>query len=426
MRILHLHAPASAGWSLRALLDDRLLCLGRGGSLSLFDLHAIAGDDVELTDDLARRALVARIDGAAEPALHHDLLVVGAADGTLRRHDREAGWRETATLTVPPDLLGERSHPPTLKLSPSGRFLYAKYAEGAHLVDLADQRVVCAIPCKMPAGHASFTRLPTGEEVLFVSAPSYMGIQMIACGSGHALHRFSPTSGFDFCHVAYELSADGSRLFAFGCVWAGPYAPRIYDASAWSPDAAEREPPPATPMEWMSSPSFPLRLLFELEWEAGGNGTVLPMRASPGRDGATTCVTLVDLGDVPTPGSEDDTDVRESHSGEHLAIYEALQAMRDSGPGAVVIRRVDPRTGHVVGHRIFPAPIVPERRVRILSDHRVLLLGREVEILDGLTGETALLCADGLPEDARGDVSISEDLRTLVMIQSADGDAAPT
>ena len=386
MRIVRIRATAHQGWASPALLRDRWVAVPSGTSLHLLDLDAVEGDAVDLTTGAAPPGLVARIDDAACAAAHPDLLVVADRAGVLHRHDRAEGFRETAAWAVPPDFQeGDSVFPSALSLSASGRFLYAHLSKGAHLFDLATGRAQ-AIPCRSPAGHASFTRLPTGDEVLFVSAPSYMGIQMIDCASGRVRRRYEPTTNLDFCHVSYELSADGERLFTFGCVWAGPYAARIYDARRWTTDASDSEPP--GPVAKSGLPGRPLPLPFEHEHEVGQLGDALPMRAALGRDGCATCVTLVALADVPEPGSEDDDDARDDRGEAELGVYEQLQAMKGEHAHAVVIRRVDPRTGRVAGTRVFAAATSNEGQVRVLPDHRVLAIGPDhAEILDGATGE---------------------------------------
>jgi hypothetical protein len=55
--------------------------------------------------------------------------------------------------------------------------------------------------------RAGFTILPSGAEVHFISADSYMSVQMIDCASGRPLHEYVTRSGDDFCHTDYWLSA---------------------------------------------------------------------------------------------------------------------------------------------------------------------------------------------------------------------------
>lgn len=418
VRVVECIAREAGSWAGAALIAERWLAVPSEGSLHVLDLDATGGDTIDLTTS-SPRGLVARIDEVACAAFRDDLLLVGDRSGTLRRIDPAAGFRETSSWRTPDDLRTEASPCATwLQLSASGRFACATLAKGLHLVELASSRAH-AIPRTSPAGHASFTRLPSGDEVLFASLPSYMGVSMYDCASGSLLQRFRPTSAFDFCHVRYELSAEGDRLFAFGCVWAGPYAPRIYDAGPWVSGPPLGDSPPAKPFEAYSLPVGPLRLLFEHEHEVGQLGDALPIDAQRARDGCVTSVTVVDHRDVPARGSEDDADVREDRTPSQLAIYDRLQELAAQGEDAAVIRRVDPLDGRVVGLRVAPCSTGSDRRLHVLDEHRVLAVGARIDLIDGATGASRCLGVTDTSSDAitwTGTL-VTRDLGTLVLVR---------
>jgi hypothetical protein len=277
--------------------------------------------------------------------------------------------------------------PTRLALSPSGRYLRV-HTDHAHLIDLTDRSLRRTIELCGPAfGHASFTRGPGGEDVLFIAAKSYMAVQRIDCATGTTVRQID--SGF--CHTDFELSADGTRLFCFGCTWAAPYSARIYDAATWS-------------------------LVFEQsEGEMHHLGDVLPMRAAPGADGLVTCVTTVDLTEVPAPGSEDDVDLRDDDRADHSLLTD-LQALAPSGPFAIVIRRIDPASGAVRHRFVHPDAPTELANLHTLPDHRVLLANRRIRLVDAVRGTFEDRGSIDLEDGARFATAVSGDVATIVAL----------
>jgi hypothetical protein len=110
-------------------------------------------------------------------------------------------------------------------------------------------------------GHHDFAELPDGREVLFVSAPSYMGIRVVDVATGAVLYAFDPASdGCDFCHADYQVI--GRHLLTFGCFWAGPYGVRVYDLGPMLDGATGVDTRPPFPLLWEAFPTFEDEILL--------------------------------------------------------------------------------------------------------------------------------------------------------------------
>ena len=393
MRVVTLRSAGYKGWARFALVGNDLAAVPRAAGLSLVGL-----------DDTTRE--VARIDDAAAAAYRHDQVVTAGRDGTLRVLRRDRGWTEHIAWQLPESLRGAtHAFPTRLALSPSGRYLLV-HTDHAHLIDLADRSLRRTIELCGPAfGHASFTAGPRGEELLFIAAKSYMAVQLVDCTTGKTLQDFEPRDGWDFCHTTFELSPDGTRLFCFGCTWAAPYSARIYDSGPWFAGTAKPEGRFALPIVFQQS-----------EGEMHQLGNVLPMRATPGADGLVSCVTTVDLQGVPPPGSEDDLEWRASDGPNEQRLLTELQALGSADGFAIVIRRIDPRTGALVDWFVHRDEPTEEANLHLLADHRVLIANRRIRLVDAARRVAEDLGHIDLEATARFESRVTDDLATMVVV----------
>lgn len=372
MRVIRIDCPAGPPdsppvYSPLSITEDRWVACVRGRDLHLHDL---------LRPDAATPAL--RIElGANHAIVAGALLTFDELHGFRRFVWREEAWTQVARFA----LAESGVWPTSLVLSPSGLRICVELPPAAGrrssrvaLLDATDGSVIAMFDQELSA-RASFAWLH-GREVLFLSAPNYMGVLLLDAGSGSVLRSFVPTTGWDFCHTNYDLSPDGERLVVFGCVWAAPYEVRLYDARPWTAGF------PA------SEGSFPLPLLF-VQGEDLGCETVLPTRFMPTRDGLLSVVSLVTPADLPEPGSEDARDLDAA-----VTLAGLVEAVRAIAPArAILLRRIDPGSGSVVGWTIAPVPMTREAHVHLLSEHRVILADQSVCIFDGLTGTIRELAA---------------------------------
>jgi hypothetical protein len=399
MRVLRFTSPKVEGripiYRALSLAADRHVAVMHAQELHIYDLH---GPSVP----------VARISDVVDHALAPTCLVVADTQGTLTRWEaREgspAGWEPGSSFS-PPDTVGAASNVPThLLLSASGRYVLVESApirrqaplwavSRAYLLDALTGEVKRAFDLRKTWVRGGFACLPSGEDVLFISAESYMSVQMVACASGRTLQTYTTQMSWDFCHTAYALTADATRLLAFGCIWAAPYEARIYDATPWTmPQAATQPisaisaaPQPQTGSGAAAASPFPLPLLFCQE-EVFEADIVLPLEAVASDDGTIPSVALVDLAGLPIAGSAGADEVLGVLTQTDRAIYNHLSQLPRSGTG-VVIRRVSPITGAVVGWSVAATAKTEERHVHVLPNHHVLLVNERIEIVDGLTGE---------------------------------------
>ena len=193
MRILRYSSPEPDdrdAWSTAlSLVGDRLVPARYGQALRLYDLHA---PDEPLT----------HIPDVAQYALQPEGLLVSTPSGRLQRYEPSHGtWRQVAEFPSPLVSSASSPAPRCLLLSPSGRYLLVESAPlstgprtwppaQAHLLDARTGEVKYAVPLHKPHVRASFDLLPTGAEVLFLSAESYMSVQVVTCASGQVLHEY--------------------------------------------------------------------------------------------------------------------------------------------------------------------------------------------------------------------------------------------
>lgn len=263
--------------------------------------------------------------------------------------------------------------PSHLALSPSGKYvafevppLPEENAPRVMLLDAENGRTLASHPYRISA-RASFTCLDDAE-VLFVSAPSYMGVLFIDCASGRTLHSFEPTTSWDFCHTDYELSPDGSRLLAFGCVWAAPYEARLYDATPWTRNGL--------PL----NDGFPLPIVVR-QYEDLEVETVFVSRFTKTADGLLDVNGSVSLRELRCLNAAGLEELREGLSETNVRILDAAWALK--GDTAFLQRRVDPVSGEVKGFSLAPARSTNELHVHALSEHQALLVGETIEWFDG-------------------------------------------
>lgn len=302
------------------------------------------------------------------------------ATNTLVIYDEEHGFRRFVFegdrfVLAAQFVLSERPHPwpSDPVLSPSGKYLAVEVpalpgetSSRVMLLDAVNGHVLSSHPCTLSA-RASFAYLD-GAEVLFLSAPCYMSVLFIDCASGRTLHTFESTTSWDFCHTDYELSADGTRLLAFGCIWAAPYEARLYDATPWTRNGL------------VANEGFPLPLRYrqneDLEYE-----TVFTPRFTKTTDGlldVNGSVSLRELRCLDAAGLEE---LREGLSELNTAILHAALALE--GDTALLQRRVDPVSGQVVATSIKAAQSTSESHVHALPEHQVLIVGKTIEWFDG-------------------------------------------
>jgi len=348
-----------------------------------------------------------RIPHADGYALQASCLVVRDTEGWFSRWEREHdAWRYQGRFRLPENPDAARQFAVKFALSPSGRYLVVadRILQGGYttLIDAVTGELKYRTSFALDA-RATFDVLPSGEEVLFLSAPSYMSVQMVDCRSGQAVRAYAVQSNWDFCHTHYSLSADGTRLLSFGCVWACPYETRLYAAASWTarPDSGSESPA-----------SIYLPLIFRQEEKFMGD-IVLPSRFLPTSDGTFSSVALVRLEDLPLPGSEDEEGVLEGlASSEDQEIYRELCRLPRSEM-AILLRRIGPATGTVAGWSLQPIATTAETRTHLLPNHRVLLLNHRVQLFDGLAG--SLEDVGSLQGFPTFDTAITSDAEMLIV-----------
>jgi len=364
LRVLRLKSPRGPDkppvYRALSIVDDRFVAFVYGGDLHVLDLHR--GHE-------APPVLV--VEGGRNFVFVSDALLTFDATNGFRRFVRE-GDRFVEAHRF--SLAGESEVWPThLELSPSGRFLCfevpAALGEKFERVILMDARTgaVLASHARHLSARASFSRID-GAEVLFLSAPSYMGVLLLDAATGGTLRSFEPTQSWDFCHTDYELSPDGERLLAFGCVWAAPYEVRLYDARPWTRGAAP------------AKDGFPLPLLYRQNEDLWYE-TVLPARFEQASDGTIDVLSLVSLRELHKISPDDARDLEEDLSPMNLEILEKAKQMR--AEAAILQRRVDPRAGEVVSYRLAPIRSTRETQVFTLPEHQVILVNELVQYFDG-------------------------------------------
>ncbi len=365
-RIVHLLCPKGTGekpvYSALSIMNDRFAACVYGNDLHVVDLHA------------------------DKPTVPIWVVQNGknfvATNNTLVTYDDEHHFRRFIFdghqfVQETQFALTERPHPwpGALTLSPSGRFLVIEVpplpgekTSRVVLLDARDGRVLATYPCILSA-RASFVRLD-GAEKLFLSAPDYMSVTLVDPESGSVLHSFHATNSWDFCHTDYELSDDGSRLLAFGCVWAAPYEARLYDATPWTRGNSP------------SSEGFPLPLMYR-QYEDLECETVFVPHFTKNADGLLDVMGSVSLRELRQLDAEALQELREGLSEMNGSILD--EALRMEGNVALLQRRVDPVSGQVRSYKLAPAHTLRETHVYALPEHQVLILDDTMQWFDGQT-----------------------------------------
>jgi hypothetical protein len=366
VRIVRLKSPRGPDvppiYNALSIVDDRFVAYVHGRDLHLLDLTR---------GDGAPPILV--VENGGNHAFVSDTLVTYDESHGFRRFVREGeSFVEALRFFLPEQPAPWPTH---LVLSPTGRFLCVELppasGERHARVALFDALRGTMLAChpEHNSARASFTRLD-GAEVLFLSAPSYMGVLLIDAESGRTLQSFEPSSGWDFCHTDYELSEDGQRLLVFGCIWAAPYEVRLYDATPWTRSAA--------PMQ----DGFPLRLLYRQN-EDLGHETILPSRFFPSNNRTIDVLSLVSVRDLQGMLPEDARDLEEGLSPMNLEILAAARGLDASH--ALLVRRVDTESGNLVSFHLAPTASTHEGHVHMLPEHRAILVNDRIQSFDGET-----------------------------------------
>jgi hypothetical protein len=364
---------AAAVRSFASLCDDRWLALRHGDDLNLYDLRTSASP-------------VERIPNVVNHAFSNSVLVTCDQGGSLRRYRESRGeWRFDGPIAAPIVHEATAPHWYSMELSSTGRYLLLESSpierapnlfpvSRCSLLDVATGEVHRSFNLAKSVVRSVFAMLPSGQEVLFIAADSYMSLQMVDCASGKTLHEYEAKGSGDFCHVAFELAPGGRRLIATGCYWGGPYELRVYDATPWTENARP-------------NPVFPLPLVARIDELSSIADMVLTDWTLKNGDGCLTCVSFVDLEGIGTWWDGQPESAGEELAGSDLAILERVLQLPRSG-NAVVIRRVDPWTGAVVAWTLHHTGKTDERHVHPLREHRVLLVNDRIELCDGISGST--------------------------------------
>lgn len=363
-RLVRLKSPKGTGekpvYNALAIMRDRFVVYLYGNDLHVLDLR---------NDKPIEPVFV--VEDGQNFTSNDDILVIYDEVHHFRRFEI-AGDRfvQTAQFALP-----EQPHPwPTsMTLSPSGRFLVIEVpglpeekSLRVVLMDASSGRVLATYPYLISA-RASFVRLGDKER-LFLSAADYMSIMFIDPESGKILHSFESQNSWDFCHTDYELSADGSRLLVFGCVWAAPYEARLYDATPWTRNGSP------------SKEEFPLPMVYrqyeDLEYEI-----VYVPHFTKNAQGWIDVNGSVSLHELRKLNPEQLHELRDGLSGTNLAILDAALGLE--GKSALLQRRVDPVSGQVREFSLVPVQAMQEMHVHALPNHQVLIVEAAIQWFDG-------------------------------------------
>lgn len=119
---------------------------------------------------------------------------------------------------------------------------------------------------------------------------------------------------------------------------------------------------------------------------------------------------------MPPPGSEDDLEWRASDGPDEQRLLTALQAIGSAERFAIVIRRIDPRTGALVDWFVHPDEPTGEANLHLLTDHRVLLVNRRIRLVDAARRVVEDLGHIDLDATTRFTSGVTDDLATMVVV----------
>ena len=198
MRVLRFMSPTVAHgipiYEPLSLVADRFLAASHGHDLHLYDLRD-------------PNSPVVQIPEAVRHALAPSSLITANTTGILTRWELRAGTLRTIGCQqpcspVPGTVDADLRIPSHMLLSPTGRYLLVEYAPLArnakrgiasqvYLLDAGTGEVKRTFDLHLSWMRAGFASLPSAEEVLFISAESYMSVQFVACETGRTLYAFT-------------------------------------------------------------------------------------------------------------------------------------------------------------------------------------------------------------------------------------------
>ena len=340
-----------------------------------------------------------RIPNVVSAAVIDSTILTLDSKGLLSVWRLDSGrWSQLRTFRIPMDPSDNTvsyaiSH--SMVLSQSGRYVLMESepvstgpgtwpVARAMLIDTVSGEVRTSMHLDMTWVRAGFGTLSNGQEVLFVWAESYMGVQMIECSSGKVLHCFKPTTEHDFCHTDYHLMAGGRRLWTFGCEWGASYESRLYDVTPWTSEGVA------------AASGFPLPLVHRQEWI--GFDSVLPL-SPDSTDNTVAFVSYVDPEEFPETGSKDEKRILGQADAETKRQYSALRALVGANQAALIVNRVDSESGQPVGTSIVPVGKTEEEQIHRVPPCGIMLVNTVVELVDGIAGSVQTVGSISLPGD---------------------------
>ncbi len=292
--------------------------------------------------------------------------------------NRELGreWKIISKVRIPKNKF-EPFGVSRIESSKSGKYILVKmHNVRALLYRLSTWELLTEIDLEHAGGHHSFTVDANGRELLFISAPSYMGIKVYECESARLLDALSPSNMFDFCHTSYHLEDNQSQLITFGCVWSGPYETRIYRTDNWN---------------WLHEVEFSpniknglsLDLIYSQENHAIEGQIENHFEAKPSDvHGEYWFVSLVDLEDLPSKNSEDYIDLTEDLSVTNRLIFEKLENLCKSHNCALISRIVRILDEEIIKYSCWGLKSIEQKNIHLLSDHKVMVVCEEISLID--------------------------------------------
>ncbi|HRI67818.1 MAG TPA: hypothetical protein PK156_26455 [Polyangium sp.] len=365
VRVVRLQSPRLATngppiYRALSLARDRFVAYVNGNALHVLDLEQ--GDETPP---------ILVVENGINHAFVGDTLITYDETHQYRRFVREGNKFVEASRFVLPET--PAPWPTHLVLSPSGRFLCVEWPPAPNikgcrvaLIDTSRGEILTVLPRALSA-RASFGQLQ-GEELLFLSAPSYMDVTVLDAATGKKKFLFDSSTSWDFCHTDYEISSNGERLLTFGCVWAAPYEVRLYDTRPWTRGSQAPEQ------------GFSLPLIYS-QYEDLQYETILPARFDATNESLLDVYSIVSLGELQNLSAEDAKDLEEGLSAMNLSILEAARGI--AAKCGLLQRRVSTQTGEVQSFRISAAQELKELHVHQLPGHQALSLGEVIQWFDG-------------------------------------------
>ncbi len=343
-----------------SLVSDRFVAYVNGNALHVLDLEQ--GDETPP---------ILVVENGMNHVFVGDTLITYDETHQYRRFVRDGNTFVEASRFVLPET--PAPWPTHLVLSPSGRFLCVEWPPAPNikgcrvaLIDTCRGEILAVLPRALSA-RASFGQL-NREELLFLSAPSYMDVTVLDAATGKKKFLFDSSTSWDFCHTDYEISSNGERLLTFGCVWAAPYEVRLYDTRPWTRGTRALEE------------GFSLPLIYS-QYEDLQYETILPARFDATNESMLDVYSIVSLGELQSLGAEDAKDLEEGLSAMNLSILEAARGI--AAKCGLLQRRVSTQTGEVQSFRISAAQELKELHVHQLPGHQALSLGEFIQWFDG-------------------------------------------